>query len=119
MLDLENGALVVDTFTKLCVADQAVLLKELRARHLDCKIAVKLGRQLLAQDRKDAKALKQQQAIVRAQERLQRLLDKQAGKVGSKAIKANRKPGKVTVTYGAEDNAIAKAIMDRKAKASA
>ena len=37
-------------------------------------------------------------AIERAQARLQKLLDKQIGKVGAKAAKANRKAGPVTVT---------------------
>jgi hypothetical protein len=47
---------------------------------------------------------------------LDKLLAKQAAPVGVKALKANRKPGKV-VTYGAEDNAIAGAIMAKKASA--
>jgi hypothetical protein len=71
---------------------------------------------------KEAKAaaaqVKREAAIAKTQARLQKLLEKQAAPVGVKALKANRKPGKAVV-YGAEDNAIAKAIMDRKAKASA
>ena len=64
----------------------------------------------------EAKASKQAAAIAKAQARLQKLLEKQAAPVGVKALKANRKPGKV-VTYGAEDNAIASAIMAKKASA--
>ncbi len=52
-------------------------------------------------------------AIAKAQEKLDKLLAKQAQPVGVKALKANRKPSKV-VTYGAEDNAIASAIMAKK-----
>jgi hypothetical protein len=49
---------------------------------------------------------------------LDKLLAKQAGLVGAKAAKAARRPGKATVTtFGAEDNAIAAAIMAKKAKA--
>lgn len=66
----------------------------------------------------EAKATKQAAAIAKAQARLQKLLEKQAAPVGAKALKANRKPGKVT-TYGAEDNAIASAIMAKKASAKA
>ena len=55
-------------------------------------------------------------AIAKAQEKLDKLLTKQAQPVGVKALKANRKPSKV-VTYGAEDNAIASAIMAKKASA--
>ena len=66
----------------------------------------------------EAKASKQAAAIAKAQARLEKLLAKQAAPVGVKALKANRKPGKVT-TYGAEDNAIASAIMAKKASAKA
>lgn len=55
-------------------------------------------------------------AIEKAEARLAKLLAKQAQPVGAKAIKANKKPGKV-VTYGAEDNAIASAIMAKKQSA--
>jgi hypothetical protein len=44
------------------------------------------------------------------------LLAKQVGAVGAKAVKANKRPSKA-VTFGAEDNAIAAAIMARKATA--
>ena len=56
-------------------------------------------------------------ALPISQARLQRLLEKQAAPVGIKAAKANRKPSKAVVTYGAEDNAIAAAIMAKKASA--
>ena len=46
---------------------------------------------------------------MKAQARLQKLLEKQAAPVGSKAIKANKRPSKV-VTYGAEANALAETI---------
>jgi hypothetical protein len=55
-------------------------------------------------------------AIVKAEARLAKLLAKQVGAVGAKAIKANKRPSK-GVVFGAEDNAIAAAIMARKATA--
>jgi glutathione S-transferase len=66
--------------------------------------------------KEETAAAKAADRIAKAQARLDKLLAKQAGLVGSKAAKANRKPGKV-VTYGAEDNAIASAIMAKKASA--
>lgn len=51
-------------------------------------------------ERSAAKASKVESAIQRAQARLAKLLDKQTGKVGSKAIKAARKPSKGTVLTG-------------------
>ena len=55
-------------------------------------------------------------AIEKAEARLAKLLAKQAQPVGAKALKANRKPSKV-VTYGAEANDIAAAIMAKKQSA--
>jgi uncharacterized heparinase superfamily protein len=89
----------------------------------DLTAQVKHERFALANDKlvkREAKAAalaaKREAAIAKAQARLEKLLAKQVGAVGAKAAKANRKPGKVT-TYGAEDNAIASAIMAKKASA--
>ena len=59
---------------------------------------------------------KQAAAIAKAEARLAKLLAKQVGAVGAKAVKANKRPSK-GVVFGAEDNAIAAAIMARKATA--
>ena len=59
---------------------------------------------------------KQAAAIAKAEARLAKLLAKQVGAVGAKATKANKRPSK-GVVFGAEDNAIAAAIMARKATA--
>ena len=115
-------------FVSLSLADQRAILKELREAHAQCRADYKAGKELLKADRAAAKAAretartmkalakaeKQEQAIARAEARLQKLLAKQAGLVGSKAAKANRKPSKGVVTYGAEDNAIAQRIMPKK-----
>jgi hypothetical protein len=103
-------------FSTLSIREQAAMLKELRAVHAQSRADLKAGKALLKAEKAQAKADKQAAAIVKAQARLQRLLDKQAKPVGTKAIKANRKPGKVT-TYGAEDNQIASQIMAKKASA--
>ncbi len=103
-------------FLTLSLSDQKAILKELREAHAQCRADLKAGKALLKADRAAAKAAKQAAAIAKAQARLEKLLAKQASPVGVKALKANRKPGKV-VTYGAEDNAIAGAIMAKKASA--
>ncbi|MFZ9188486.1 MAG: hypothetical protein ACO21G_07805 [Algoriphagus sp.] len=109
-------------FSTLTIRQQAAMLKELRAIHAQSRADLKAGKALLKADRAAAKAAKAEAAearrsaaIAKAQARLDKLLAKQVGAVGSKAAKANRKPGKV-VTYGAEDNAIAATIMAKKAK---
>jgi microcystin-dependent protein len=48
-------------------------------------------------------------AIVKAEARLAKLLAKQVGAVGAKAVKANKRPSKA-VTYGAEANDLAAKI---------
>jgi len=62
-------------------------------------LVVKLAKEYKA-ERAVAKQSKVADAVLRAQARLAKLLDKQAGKVGAKAIKANRKPSKGTVVTG-------------------
>jgi hypothetical protein len=117
MLNLKgNKMLMVDQFHALSVKEQASTLKAFRAIYLEKRANLKFAREAAKVDKAQAKALKQEQAILKAQLRLQKLLEKQAAPVGSKAIKANKRPSKV-VTYGAEDNAIAEAIMARKATA--
>lgn len=101
-------------FVLLSLADQRAILKELREAHAQSRADLKAGKALLKAEKAAAKAEKTAAAIAKAQARLQKLLEKQAAPVGVKALKANRKPSK-GVTYGAEDNAIASAIMARKA----
>jgi len=108
-------------FAALPIRLQSAMLKELRAINAQCRADLKAGKELLKADRAAAKAAKAEAAATRrsaaiekAQARLEKLLAKQAAPVGAKALKANRKPSKVT-TYGAEDNAIAASIMAKKA----
>ena len=104
-------------FNALTLKEQAQVIKQLRGFLTENRAAAKLARASVAQAKASAKAEKQAAAIVKAQARLQKLLDKQAAPVGVKALKANRKPSKATVTYGAEANQIAAAIMAKKASA--
>ena len=94
------------------VSDRASLaffkeqVKQLTAQVKHERFALKNDKLVKAEARRAA-------AIAKAQEKLDKLLAKQAQPVG---VKANRKPSKV-VTYGAEDNAIASAIMAKKQSA--
>ena len=103
-------------FKAMTLKEQATVIKALRLIHQETRVATKAAKADALLQKQQAKALKQEQAIVRAQLRLQKLLEKQAKPVGAKAAKANRRPSKVT-TYGAEANAIASAIMAKKASA--
>ena len=91
-------------------------IKALRAALLADREASKTSKIVKAQLKQEAAALKHATAVAKAEARLQKLLSKQVGAVGAKAVKANKRPSKA-VTYGAEDNAIAAAIMARKATA--
>ena len=97
-------------FNALSLKDQASTIKQLRAFYTENRAAAKLARASAAQAKAAAKAEKQAAAIVKAQARLQKLLEKQARPVGTKAIKANKRPSKAVVTYGAEANALAETI---------
>jgi uncharacterized caspase-like protein len=88
------------------------LVAQVKQEKLDAKLAKSAARR----EREEKAEARRSAAIAKAQARLEKLLAKQAAPVGAKALKANRKPGKV-VTYGAEDNAIASAIMAKKASA--
>lgn len=98
--------------------DAVATLKTQKAVVAALRIKVQAERTNMAAAKAEAKATKQANAIAKAQARLQKLLEKQAAPVGAKAVKANKRPSKATVTkFGAEDNAIAAAIMAKKAKA--
>ena len=84
-------------------------VKQLTAQVKHERFALKNDKLVKAEARRAA-------AIEKAEARLAKLLAKQAQPVGVKALKANRKPSKV-VTYGADDNAIAAAIMAKKVSA--
>ena len=97
-------------FSALSLKDQAATLKTFRTVYNENRANAKLAKADALIQKRQAKALKQEQAIVKAQLRLQKLLEKQAQPVGAKAAKANRRPSKAVVTYGAEANALAATI---------
>lgn len=76
-------------------------------------VQVKQEREDAKLSRSAARREREANAIAKAQLKLQKLLDKQTGLVGVKAAKANRKPSKA-VTIGAEDNAIAAALVAKR-----
>ena len=108
---------MVPQFLSLSLADQKAMLAVLKQEHAQAKAKAKAAKADALLQKQQAKALKQEQAIVKAQLRLQKLLEKQAKPVGTKALKAARRPSKAVVTYGAEANQIASAIMAKKASA--
>jgi hypothetical protein len=110
-------------FTFACASIEGLTLNQKRETLAALKVSIKEdiafrknARMLNAEAKRHAAVTKREQAIAKAEARLQKLLAKQAQPVGAKALKANRKPSKV-VTYGAEDNAIASAIMAKKQSA--
>ena len=80
------------------------------------RAAIAALRASLIADREQAKATKiaaaeakRAAAIVKAEARLAKLLSKQVGAVGAKAVKANKRPSK-GVVFGAEANELAAKI---------
>jgi multidrug resistance efflux pump len=119
--------MLIEKETKMTkpVSTLAAALKQARIDLANAKLevarlaaGVKQERENAKAAKAEAKATKQAAAIAKAQARLQKLLEKQAAPVGIKAKKAAKRPSKAVVTkFGAEDNAIAAAIMARKATA--
>jgi len=94
--------MLIDQFNALAVKDQASTLKALRAAYSENRAAAKAAKADARLQKQQAKAIKQEQAIVRAQLRLEKLLAKQVGAVGTKARKAAKRPSKAVVLTGAE-----------------
>jgi len=110
-------------FTFACASIEGLTLNQKRETLAALKVSIKQDietrkamRALNAEAKRHAAVAKRDAQIAKAEARLQKLLAKQVGAVGAKAVKANKKPGKV-VTYGAEANDIAAAIMAKKASA--
>ena len=87
-----------------CASVNGLTLSQQRAAVAALKLAIKESVARARQEKQAAKAYKaakvaerREAAIAKAQERLQKLLDKQ-NPVGSKAIKANRKASACTTT---------------------
>jgi hypothetical protein len=103
-----KGKTMLAQFNSLSVKDQGSMLKELRSAYAANRAAAKAAKADARLQKQQAKALKQEQAIIKAQARLQKLLEKQAKPVGTKAIKAAKRPSKAMVLKGQEAaNAVA------------
>lgn len=102
--------MLIDKFSALSLKDQGSMLKTLRAVYAENRANTKAARQAALLDKAALKAERQAAAIAKAQARLQKLLEKQAKPVGAKAVKANKRPSKAVVSYGAEANALAETI---------
>ena len=110
-------------FTFACGSVEGLTLNQKRETLVALKASIKQEvetrkalRALSADAKRLAAVAKRDEQIAKAEARLQKLLAKQVGAVGTKAVKANKKPSKV-VTYGAEANEIAAAIMAKKQSA--
>ena len=110
-------------FTFACGSVEGLTLNQKRETLVALKASIKQEvanrkalRALSADAKRFAAVAKRDEQIAKAEARLAKLLAKQVGAVGYKAIKANKTPSKV-VTYGAEANAIASAIMAKKVSA--
>ena len=114
---------MLNQFRSLSRVDQVSMLKALRAEYTEAKAtdkAIRAQAKALKEQTKvqkaEERAAKQAAQIAKAKERLDKLLEKQSAKVGIAAAKANRRPSKAKITtFGAEDNAIAAAIVAKRA----
>jgi tRNA(Phe) wybutosine-synthesizing methylase Tyw3 len=107
----------------LTLAQKRETITALKAS-IKLEVALKRDMKLLVKEQKaedrvvaaNTRALKVQDKIEKAQMRLQKLLDKASKPVGAKAIKSNRRAGKVTImqTEAAEANAIAAKFAAKK-----
>ena len=95
-------------------------VKALRASIAEEVLQRRLSKQVAAEEKAAARVAKAQTAeqkriaaIAKAQARLDKLLSKAVGPVGHKATKASKRPSKV-VTYGAEANEIAAALVAKR-----
>ena len=89
----------------------------LRASLVADRANAKASKIATAEAKAEAAEAKRAAAIAKVEARLAKLLAKQVGAVGATAVRANKRPSKPVVTEYAEANAIAAAIMAKKAKA--
>ena len=84
----------------------------------DAKVSAKIEKQAVRAAKAQLAEVKMAERIAKATARLEALqakaIAKALGPVGTKAIKANRKAGAVTISEGAEANAIAAALRAKR-----
>jgi microcystin-dependent protein len=103
----------------LTTGQKRAAIAALRASLVADREQAKANKIAAAEAKASAATAKREAAIAKAQARLEKLLAKQVGAVGAKAVRANKRPSKAVVTEYAEANAIAAAIMAKKATANA
>jgi hypothetical protein len=95
-------------FKAMTLKEQATIIKALRQLHKEARVEAKQAKAASKAEKAKALQAKRAAAIVKAQARLQRLLEKQAKPVGTKALKAAKRPSKAIVLKGQEAaNAVA------------
>jgi hypothetical protein len=119
-----QGDYMTTNYTFPCASVNGLTLNQKREAIAALRASIKADRAnrsaATAQKRADREAaklakaaaavVKREAAIAKAQARLQKLLDKQSAPVGTKAIKANKKPGAVKITKFQEDARVANDI---------
>ena len=117
---MSNFVFACHSVNGLTLNQKRETVKALRASIAEEVLQRRLSKQVAAEEKAAARVAKAQTAeqkriaaIAKAQARLDKLLSKAVGPVGHKATKASKRPSKV-VTYGAEDNAIAAALVAKR-----
>jgi microcystin-dependent protein len=93
----------------LTTGQKRAAIAALRASLVADREQAKATKIAAAEAKQAAATAKREAAIAKAQARLEKLLAKQVGAVGAKAVKANKRPSK-GVVFGAEANQLAEKI---------
>ena len=103
---------------RAAVAALRASISESVAYNRAAKVSAKIEKQAVRAAKAQLAEVKMAERIAKATARLEALqakaISKAVGNVGSKAIKANRKPGAVTISEGAEANTIAAALRAKR-----
>lgn len=83
--------------TALTIAEKRALLIDLKSNIADAVAAERSKKALAKADKRVSAEIRREAAIEKARAKLDKLLAKASKPVGSKAVKANRKPSKPTV----------------------
>lgn len=96
-------------YTFPCASVNGLTTAQKRAAIAALRASLVADREQAAAAKIAAAEAKRAAAIEKAEARLAKLLAKAVGPVGTKAVKANKRPSKV-ITFGAEANALAEKI---------
>jgi nicotinate-nucleotide pyrophosphorylase len=93
------------------ISSEVAMRREAKAEAKIEKSYIRMSKAVLAEQKMAEKIAK---ATARLEALQAKAIAKAVGKVGAKAIKANRKPGAVTISEGAEANTIAAALRAKR-----